>query len=443
MKITHLNNSFIVIEGDGTKLVCDPWTGISNYGTWHSIPIFSNDDIAKFVGDADYVYISHLHADHLDPETLGYCNLLNARFVINKNNKPTLRRRLEMLGATEVIECDPFTPTNLGGLKIATVPQMSQNTSGIDCEVDYDLDSSILVTDGQSVFFNQVDNPLSVDDMRYIGDWTRDNFGEIDLAALTCGAASEYPQCFINIDRDAEKVRVEKASIDMLLKRLQVIKPRHMCLGGGSYFIPGRNASLNQFIAVPPASEVEEIIRAEFPNLGFYQLEGGGALELSGENTNPVSSQNLAPMFHELSDALEATKDLEYTQDGIISDDIDTEIDRVLPLATGVLQKRLSTDGVHMKAQLCFALHSQLVLDSSGKLVSTPERTINLNIAPEHPDHFLILHIDKAMFEQLLKGKMIWNLVISGSQIMYERTPNVFHPTDTSALNFFAYRERK
>ena len=443
MKISHLNNSFIVIEGSGTKLVCDPWTGISNYGTWHSLPIFEAKDVVGITADTDYVYISHLHADHLDPDTLKFCDLLDARFVINKNNEPTLKRRLEMLGASEVIECEPFTVIDLGELKIATVPQMSQNTAGLDFDVDYDLDSSILASDGRAVFFNQVDNPLSVEDMRYIGEWSRTHFGQIDLAALTCGAASEYPQCFMNIDRAAEKERVEKASIDMLLKRLDALKPRNMCLGGGSYFIPGRNAPLNAYIAVPEAHAVKSIVKTAIPDICFYELEGGAALTIDQVGVPPTQSQNLEPIYRDLNAALAVTCDISYAQENVHIDEIDEVIDRVLPLATMALQDRLAADKFRMKAQLRFALHERLTLDDAGNLISEAERTIDLALAPENPDQSLVLHLDKVMFAQLICGKMIWNLVVSGSQIMYERSPNVFHPTDTAALNFFVHREKR
>ncbi len=443
MKITHLNNSFIVIEGGGRKLVCDPWTGISNYGTWHALPIFAGDDIRELTNDADYVYISHLHADHLDPDTLGLCELKNARFVINKNNQPVLRRRLEMIGATEVIECDPFTIQDLGGLKIATIPQMSQNTAGLECEVDYDLDSSLIASDGNAIFFNQVDNPISVDDTRYIGEWARENLGEIDIAAMTCGAASEYPQCFMNIDREAEKARVEQASIVMLLKRMDVLKAKNIFLGGGTYFIPGRHASLNKYIAVPPASEVKRAVTGAFPDIGFFDLEGGGTIAFDQTAKDPAVTQAIAPVHRDLKTALKATESLAYGQDDIVVENIDDEIDRVLPLATVALQKQLTADGFQMKAQLRFALHERLKLDDEGGLISTPDHTVDLGLAPENPDHSLVLHMDKVMFAQLISGKMIWNLVLSGCQIMYERTPNVFHPTDTAALNFFVHRERR
>lgn len=443
MKVTHLNNSFIIIEGGGVKLVCDPWTGISNYGTWHALPIFVDDDIRKITQDADFVYISHLHADHLDPDTLKLCRLENARFVINRNNQPVLRRRLEMIGAKEIIECDPFTIVDLGGLKIATVPQMSQNTAGLECEVDYDLDSSIIASDGSAVFFNQVDNPISVDDARHIGDWARDNMGEIALGAMTCGAASEYPQCFMNIDRNSEKARVEQASIDMLLRRLEVLKPRNIFLGGGTYFIPGRNAPLNKYIAVPPASKVTAAVSEAFPDIGFFDLEGGGTITIGVSDELPELLQAINPVHRNLSTAIQATADLAYGQDDIIIDNIDDEISRVLPLATDALAKQLASDGIQMKARLKFALHSQLKLDDEGVIISEPLEVFDLVLPVENPDHMLVLHLDKVMFAELIRGKMIWNLVLSGSQIMYERTPNVFHPTDTAALNFFVHREKR
>ena len=57
MKITHLSNSFILIESKDVKICCDPWVGSANYGGWHSFPEFEKTDIIKYLKDFDIVYI--------------------------------------------------------------------------------------------------------------------------------------------------------------------------------------------------------------------------------------------------------------------------------------------------------------------------------------------------------------------------------------------------
>ena len=46
MKITHYSNSFITVEANGSKLVCDPWVGTANRGGWHSYPEYSEQELA-------------------------------------------------------------------------------------------------------------------------------------------------------------------------------------------------------------------------------------------------------------------------------------------------------------------------------------------------------------------------------------------------------------
>lgn len=440
MKITHINNAFILVEANGVTIACDPWTGTSNYGTWHAFPIFDDAEIISATKNVDYVYISHVHADHMDPKTLEMCGLTSAKFIINKNPQPTLRRRVESVGPSEIIECEPFTTIDLGALKIATVPQMSRYNVGKESDVDYDIDSSILITDGQKVFFNQVDNPLSVDDFKYIGEWSRKNLGPIKLAAVICGAASEYPHCFMNLDRVAEKMRIELESIKLLIERIDAMQPENIFVSGGSYFIPGRNASLNQYIAVPVFEDVERAVKSTKPDIGVFDIEGGGALRLGDATSAPVESVEMQALHTNLADALNATVALVYEQDLVPAIDQDHEIDRLLPLATAALQHRLTEDDFNLNAQLRFALHQDMAFNHAGDLVSEPTRTIDLNIKPENPDHLLVLHLDKSLFAELISGRMIWNLVVSGSQIMYERVPNIFYPTDTAALNFFVHR---
>ena len=82
MKITHLSNSFILVESQNVKICCDPWVGRANYGGWHSFPEFEKNDIINYLKDFDIVYISHLHDDHLDIKFLKESGLYDKKFII-------------------------------------------------------------------------------------------------------------------------------------------------------------------------------------------------------------------------------------------------------------------------------------------------------------------------------------------------------------------------
>jgi len=70
MKITHLNNSFFLIESNSTRLVCDPWIGPMEGTALWSYPIITGAEIILNKLQPNYIYISHLHTDHLDRAVL-------------------------------------------------------------------------------------------------------------------------------------------------------------------------------------------------------------------------------------------------------------------------------------------------------------------------------------------------------------------------------------
>ncbi|MBV9510750.1 MAG: hypothetical protein JO303_10760, partial [Caulobacteraceae bacterium] len=45
MDITHISNSFLIVESASAKLVCDPWVGRANHGGWRSCPEFDANDL--------------------------------------------------------------------------------------------------------------------------------------------------------------------------------------------------------------------------------------------------------------------------------------------------------------------------------------------------------------------------------------------------------------
>ena len=73
MKLTHIASATTLIEHDGIKILTDPWLiGDEFYGSWtHYPPI--DVDFSRF-DDVDFIYISHIHQDHMSRETLDKIN---------------------------------------------------------------------------------------------------------------------------------------------------------------------------------------------------------------------------------------------------------------------------------------------------------------------------------------------------------------------------------
>ena len=59
----------MVIESSDVSVLCDPWFTEGIYdGAWYHFPRV--DDPLRTIGNVDYVFISHIHPDHYDPQFL-------------------------------------------------------------------------------------------------------------------------------------------------------------------------------------------------------------------------------------------------------------------------------------------------------------------------------------------------------------------------------------
>ena len=106
MRISHFSNSFIVIQSGVSKIVCDPWVGKANHGGWQSYPEFNDKKLIDSLKNTDYVYISHLHDDHYDPNFLIRSGLIEKTFIIKNFKSKVLIKRLKYIGVSRILELD-------------------------------------------------------------------------------------------------------------------------------------------------------------------------------------------------------------------------------------------------------------------------------------------------------------------------------------------------
>ena len=69
MRITFLGHAGLFVETRHGSVLCDPWFNPAYFGSWFPFPRNDDLDRARF-GRPDFLYLSHLHRDHFDPEFL-------------------------------------------------------------------------------------------------------------------------------------------------------------------------------------------------------------------------------------------------------------------------------------------------------------------------------------------------------------------------------------
>lgn len=441
MKITHFANSFMSVEEANTRLLCDPWMGEANYGGWMSFPLTDKDAEILLNYPPTHIYISHLHADHLCDRVLKQLPHLDMPVIIKIFEDGRLRRRLQSIGFTNIIELPAWEAYRLSeDLEVTIIPADFSNASGIHDEIDYDLDTSILVSSlhDHTCFYNGVDNPMSVEQYQEVHDYVKAHSprGKIDVACVAVGASSEYPQCFLNIDKQAEMDRVIDASLKIFEKQLDALGAEIYFPAGGSYFIPGKFSVLNTYIAQPSVEQLQQVVATSQHCQQLFAIEGGSSID-NESGAWRLNESKLQP-YPTKESAIEAYKNFVYSYTNIPAIDM-TELETQFKKARETYMSKLTSLSIAMNWRVIFHLYQDLQLDSAGNIVKeiTPSKTFVLEEQEnKRVEQELVCHLDLSLFTGLITRKCIWNISLSGSVIMFERTPNVFLPNVPFSLNY-------
>ena len=405
-------------------------------GGWQSFPEYSVDQLASQLSDARWIYISHLHDDHFHLETLKILGLLDRDFVIKRFQAPVMRERLKKIGVTRIHEFDPFTVNRLGPFELTIFPQMTSNSSGLEDDVNYDLDTSIAIKAEGTVFFNQVDNPLSLQDLTHIRDFIADQLGAVDVACIMSGAASEYPHLFLGIDQAAEKRRIVDSSLIDLCAWLRVLKPRYFFPAGGTYLIPGWMGVFNDNIAQPDFAEISRYVADAGLPVQVFALEGGFFLELSAGQEAVQTGSDLSPIEANRHAAVDMHRQDRYHYEALEAPAWPALV-TLLDTARDNWIHKVNKDVLTIHQAMRFDIYRELRVDGGEPDASQRLGSYQLSQPAQADAGALVIHIDQRALFGCLHRRLIWNGVL-GALCLYERRPNRHYPTDFFSLNFLA-----
>ncbi len=436
MKITHYSNSFISVRSQGEHILCDPWMGKANTGGWQSFPEYPTEELACHLLDARWIYLSHLHDDHFHPETLKVLGLLDREFVIKRFDAPVMRERLKKIGAKRIHELDPFTINRFGPFDVAIFPQMTSNSSAYEDQVNFDMDTSIAFRADGTVFFNQVDNPLSTADAKEVRDWIVNHLGAIDIACLKSGAASEYPHLFLDIDKIKEKQRLVDGALDLLTTWLRLLDPKFFFPAGGTYVIPGWMHVLGDNIAQPTFNDICELIGKLNLPLKPLSLEGGYTVDMSTKDPHIKIEQAVEPIETNMQAAIRMHSTDSYEYEVLIPPPY-VEILEMLGSARENWLRKVHSADFKISQSIRFEIYEGLkMIDDRPDLTRRLGSYQLFESSSEHSGT-LIIHIDHRALVGCLTRRFIWNGVL-GALCLFERRPNQHHPTDMFSLNYLA-----
>ena len=138
MKVQYISSACLQIETSDTSILTDPWFSQGIFvGSWFSFPRIDPFDYIK---EPDYIYISHIHPDHYDPD---FIHQLFERF----GKKPILipdmeKNYLFYKGKSDGLDLTPIRSFKTGNTSLF----IEENDTGSIS----DIDSALIVHDDLS-----------------------------------------------------------------------------------------------------------------------------------------------------------------------------------------------------------------------------------------------------------------------------------------------------
>ena len=156
MEITFLGQAGIYIETRYGSILCDPWFNPAYFASWFPFPSNEKVDGAK-LGNPTYLYVSHLHHDHYDPQFLREYVSKDTTVLLPDYPIDLLERALRGLGFTKFIHTKNGQAMEVDGLRLMIMAM----TAPIDGPLG---DSGLMVDDGETRIFDQNDSrPMDID----------------------------------------------------------------------------------------------------------------------------------------------------------------------------------------------------------------------------------------------------------------------------------------
>jgi UDP-MurNAc hydroxylase len=426
MKLTHLQSSSQIIHLGDIKVLTDPWlTDGEYYGSWYHYPPFGEKNLESL--EYDYIYVSHIHPDHLSEKTFKALPQKKPVLVHNYDSK-FVKRKLEMLGF-EVIECDngiPYIFGNGGSITIYAADNCNPEICGkfMGCGVvekkfgSTQIDSLALFEMGKNSILNTNDCPYEL--ASHTIKANKLNEKKIDLLLVGYAGAGPYPQCF-EFDNEEDKVKAAKAKEQQFLKQavnyIHLVRPACFAPFAGTYTLGSRLASLTDYRGVPSVSYA-----TQFLNDAVADVSNGIHLEkfdsYDCESKEFTKSDNPFALTKDQYRKEISNKPLDYDNDSWD----DAELGDLIETA----YKRFKSKAEKIE----FNSNTKLVIRSNKVAfqLSTNHTAEIIPVDSELIEPFVRIDVNHNLLHRLLRGPRYahWDNAEIGSHLKYLRKPNTF-----------------
>jgi UDP-MurNAc hydroxylase len=448
VKIEFISNASIVIElKSGKTILVDPWLHPAYHGSWYNFPPISDSSRQRYLSLCpDYIHISHIHPDHLDPQSLA-CYDKKTTILIGELSYPHLKNRLISLGFTNIypVALNKKTPFLDGQITIfGDFHSMSSQREDL---VAYDMDTSLWIEDANGAsLFHVNDNVLTSDVAKQIIK----THGHPTVAIVPYSGASMYPHAFSNYSHEEKLQKTGELKITKLktafLQVAEVLNPKYVIPAAGSYVMGGKLSEYNQYLHQSTPDEVRTYWQenSTIDSKLFFMQEG----DVLNTETDIVSlNENTLFRNFTVEDRYQYGKEelADYQLDHeniVIPDSFEIPWLRILAKCRRNLWLRQQQLNLFPETDV------SIELIKGDRTISSFNFALDINPNSSEPPsphstnliadrYHISFSIDWQLMMMVVLGATIWNNLEIGALMTVRRTPDTYDPTVHSLMSYF------
>jgi L-ascorbate metabolism protein UlaG (beta-lactamase superfamily) len=432
------NACFLITLSTGERLLTDPWFDGPCQQTWWNFPPVPDALKAEiWASRPDAIYISHLHHDHLHPQTLAPFDRATP-VVIGKLNTPNLRNALRALGFGDIREIafETRTPIGAKGCEAVIFKDFHGNTKGEETQVDYDLDTSIYIYDADGTrLFNAVDNTILPADAARIAA----AYGAPDIAILPYASASLYPMGMGDYDdaaKTAAMTGLRERTRGNFRENVKALGARRVIPAGGEYVLGGSVAGLSRFLPQPLGAE----LAAELDGDLLAKLYPGDVLD----SATLTVIEDARATYRGFTDAERAAYALTLADRAASFTQTVLPSDLAFDWSRGL--KKCAANYAVRRAKMGLELAADIYLDARRpdgsrallfKFATDNDEAAVVTDVAQGDRARLVYEMDERLLFNLTTGLLSWNAMEASALITLRRSPDVYmHDVHRSIVHF-------
>ena len=432
MQITFLGHAGFLVETTHSLVVADPW--LSPRGAfdsaWMQFPC--NHHLAPLVREKlesspkeRFLYISHEHKDHFDPDFLLSLTRRDFTVVIARFHRRELQEVFASYGAKRVIACEDQQEVPLAGGGYLKLYLTDSGTN---------RDSALLVRAEGQAFLNL--NDCKIHDR--LAAITEEE-GPIDVFTAQFSGAIWHPTCY-DYSRELyeEHSRQKRASkFEVVARALEAVKPRvYLASAGPACFLDPALFQIN-FEPVnifPRASELFTFLRQRLAGRVPRLIEpmpgdvlDAGLSDLLSMAIERVTDENLSQYLQTYA-ANHVSTFRERRLNLVLA-----EVDRIHMRLREEMERKL--EAFSLSERVTMPLYLGLS-ELPGQLIRVDFRTRRVEVVSEVRDlSRYMLTASASDLLRVLDRKLTWEDVLRCFRVRASRSPDVY---DASLHNFLA-----